>query len=137
MPMGTVPVFSDVVENSGPSVDGATIDPASPRTDDSLTVVAGSTDVDGDTVTYDYQWKKNGADLAGETGDELDLSVLGNGDKGDEIAVALTPSDGTDQGPAFTTDPVTIVNTAPTATVSLTDNASRHRRHADRHRDSE
>ena len=86
-------------------MDGATIDPASPRTNDSLTVVAGSTDVDGDTVTYDYQWKKNGADLAGETGDELDLSVLGNGDKGDEIAVALTPSDGTDQGPAFTTDP--------------------------------
>ena len=120
-PMGTVPVFSDVVENSGPSVDGATIDPSSPHTNDSLTVVASSTDADGDTVTFDYQWRKNGSDLAGETGATLDLSASGNGDKGDQIVVELTPSDGTDQGPAFTTDPVTIVNTAPTATVSLSD----------------
>ena len=33
----------------------------------------------------------------------------------------LTPGDGSDDGSAFTTDAVTIVNTAPTATVSLSD----------------
>ena len=114
-------LVSAVVENSAPSVDGATIDPSSPRTNDSLTVVASSSDADGDTVVYDYQWIKNSSDLTGETASTLDLSVSGNGDKGDQISVRLTPVDGSDDGPAFTTDPVTIVNTAPTATVSLSD----------------
>ena len=44
------------------------IDPSSPRTNDSLTVVTSSTDPDGDTVSYDYQWIKNSSDLASETG---------------------------------------------------------------------
>ena len=52
-------LVSAVVENSAPSVDAATIDPSSPRTNDSLTVVTSSTDPDGDTVSYDYQWIKN------------------------------------------------------------------------------
>ena len=63
-------LVSAVVENSAPSVDGATIDPSSPRTNDSLTVVASSTDPDGDTVSYDYQWIKNASDLTGETGSD-------------------------------------------------------------------
>ena len=114
-------LVSAVVENSAPSMEGATIDPSSPRTNDSLTVVASSSDADGDTVAYDYQWIKNASDLTGETGSTLDLSVSGNGDKGDQISVRLTPDDGSDEGSAFTTDPVTIVNTAPTATVALSD----------------
>ena len=114
-------LVSAVVENSAPSVDAATINPSSPRTNDSLTVVTSSTDPDGDTVSYDYQWIKNSSDLAGETDAGLDLSVAGNGDKGDQISVRLTPGDGSDDGSAFTTDAVTIVNTAPTATVSLSD----------------
>ena len=64
--------------------------------------MASSTDPDGDTVSYDYQWIKNGTDLTSETGDGLDLSVAGNGDKGDRIfSVRLTPSDGSDEGSAF------------------------------------
>ena len=114
-------LLSAVVENSAPSVDTASIDPSSPRTNDSLTVVASSIGPDGDTVAYDYQWIKNATDLTGETGSSLDLSVSGNGDKGDQISVRLTPDDGSDEGSAFTTDPVTIVNTAPSATVALSD----------------
>ena len=32
-------------------------------------------DDDGDTLTYDYQWLKNGVDLTGETGSTLNLGV--------------------------------------------------------------
>ena len=52
-PMSAWPVVSGVVENSAPSVDGATIDPTSPRTKDTLSVLDSSTDPDGDALTYD------------------------------------------------------------------------------------
>jgi hypothetical protein len=72
--------------------------PGVARPNDTLTVVASSTDADGDTVDYDYQWIKNASDLTGETASTLDLSVFGNGDKGDQISVRLTPGDGSDDG---------------------------------------
>ena len=42
--------------------------------------------------------------------------MVGNGDKTDVIRVRVTPNDGTVDGTAVTSDPVTIINTAPVAT---------------------
>src|SRR5205823_10307165 len=60
----------------------------------SLTATPSSSDADGDTVTYGYQWKKNGTAISGATSSTLDLSAAGHGDKGDAITVAVTPNDG-------------------------------------------
>jgi len=83
-----------VLGDSAPVVDGVSVSPAQPNTNDLLVATVTAHDVDGDALTYSYQWTRNGADLAGATAATLDLSVAGNGDRGDSIAVRVTASDG-------------------------------------------
>ena len=98
----------------------AAIAPTSPDTDDVLTATGVAQDPDGDQLTYSYQWTKNGADIAGATGATLDLAVSGFGDRGDEIAVRVTASDGSLNSDPLTSASVTVVNSAPSASVTLT-----------------
>ncbi|MDQ5816281.1 MAG: hypothetical protein M3516_08320, partial [Actinomycetota bacterium] len=72
--------------NQPPSVSVVTIDQASPRTDEILTVSVSAQDPDGDAFSYSYQWNRNGVALPGATGPTLDLSVPGTGDRGDRIS---------------------------------------------------
>ena len=81
------------VGNQAPVVDSVTITNTL-RTFTVATTNVVAHDDDGDTLTYDYQWLKNGVDLTGETGSTLDLGVAGNGDRGDQISVRVTASDG-------------------------------------------
>ena len=78
-------------------------------------------DDDGDPLSYTYQWVRDGTDIAGQTGATLDLSVAGNGDKGDQIAVRVTASDGTDPSVPVTSGAVGVVNSAPTFDQDLGD----------------
>ena len=78
-----------------PVVDTATITPAAPTTDQTLTANVTSHDADGDPLTTSYQWTRAGIDIAGATGATLNLATAGNGDKGDLIAVRVTVNDGT------------------------------------------
>ncbi|MFA9432480.1 putative Ig domain-containing protein [Egicoccus sp. AB-alg2] len=98
--------------NTGPVLSSVTIDQSAPRTDDTLTVSVQASDADGDPLTYEYQWRKNGVALPGETGDRLDLSKSGNGDRGDAISVRVTVSDGQAEDQR-TSSQVTIVNSPP------------------------
>ena len=107
--------------NLPPAILGVSIDQPTPETDDTLTVSVDATDAEKDPLSYDYQWIKNGEDLAGETGDTLDLSVPGNGDKGDAISVRVTASDGATSSLPKTSAPVTIVNAAPAFNQDLGD----------------
>ncbi len=100
-------------------VDSATITPASARTNDALTASATGHDVDSNALTFAYQWTKNGSDMPGATGATLDLSVAGNGDHGDSIAVRVTASDGTLPSAPLTSAAVLIADTAPTLSVAL------------------
>ncbi len=107
--------------NSPPIIDSVGITPTGPKTTQTLTANVTSHDADGDTVSYRYQWNKNGNPLTGQTGSTLDLSVPGNGDKGDSITVTVTPNDGTVDGARVTSGPVTVMNTAPVIdTVGIT-----------------
>jgi concanavalin A-like lectin/glucanase superfamily protein/Big-like domain-containing protein len=118
----SAPVTSSgaTVQNSAPVINSVTIDQSSPQTNDVLSVTVASTDPDNDGISYTYQWRKNGSDLAGQTASTLGLAAIGNGDKGDGISVRVTAFDGTASSTPVTSSPaVTIVNTAPTATVSL------------------
>ncbi|HEY3414477.1 MAG TPA: Ig-like domain-containing protein [Armatimonadota bacterium] len=91
--------------------------PLAPRTTDILTANATATDPNGDAVTLSYIWKRNGNTVKTTTGtsslfDTLDLSVAGNGDRGDVITVQVTPFDGQASG-ATVSASVTVVDTAP------------------------
>jgi len=39
--------------------------------------------IDGDQLTYRYQWLRNGTPISGATNATLDLAQAGNGDNGD------------------------------------------------------
>ena len=81
---------------------------------------AAATDDDGDTVTFTYQWTNDGADIVGQTGSSLDLSLPGNGGKNHVMAVKVTAHDGNGgTSTEVTALGVTIANTPPSATVSL------------------
>jgi len=108
-----------VLGNSAPVVDTVTVSPLDPKTNDMLTASVTAHDADGDALTYAYQWTKNGSDIAGATSSTLDLSVAGNGDRGDSIAVRVTASDGVATSTPVTSSPVVIADSAPVATVSL------------------
>src|SRR5207253_3088999 len=89
-------------------LDSVAIHQGSPWTNDVLSVDTASHDADSDTVSYAYQWRKNGTPIAGATGATLDLSAAGNGAKGDDISVTVTPNDGTVAGTAQTSAAVTV-----------------------------
>ena len=120
---GTAAAASATVANSAPTLASVAISETSATTTTLLHALAGATaDADNDTVTLSFQWTRNGVDLAGATGATLDLSLVGNGDKGDVIRIRITPNDGTANGTSLTSSAVTIANTAPAATVAISPN---------------
>jgi hypothetical protein len=119
---GALASASVTVGNTAPVIDSVTISPSSPTTNTLLTASVSSHDADSDPVSYSYVWKK-GTTVVGGNSSTLDLSVAGNGDKGDSIMVTVTPTDGTSSGTAVTSAAVVVQNTAPTATAgSVTTN---------------
>ena len=107
-----------ILGNNAPVIDSVTIAPASPKTNDTLAATVAARDADGDALTYAYQWTRNGTDIAGATAPTLDLSVAGNGDRGDTIAFRVTVSDATHTTVA-TSQPVVVADTAPALSVAL------------------
>ncbi|BCM88811.1 hypothetical protein IAD21_00653 [Abditibacteriota bacterium] len=101
------------VANTAPVMTSVTVTSTSPKTKDLITANVVSSDDDGDPRTYSYVWKNGATVLTTETGSTLDLSKTGNGDTGDKITVTVTPNDGTTDGTAATSAPVTVINTAP------------------------
>ena len=111
------------VVNSAPVVGTVAISPTDPKTNQTLTATpAGFTDDDA----ADRPTTTSGTTTPlrlGDDSDTLDLSVDGNGDKGDTITVDVYATDGeADSGTA--SDDVTVVNSAPvvgTVAISPTD----------------
>src|SRR2546427_331567 len=111
-----------IIVNTAPTAT-VSLNTSSPKTNDTVTATATKADADGDAVTLTYVWKVNGVTKKTTAGsssltDTFDLSVAGNGNKGDTITVEVTPNDGTVDG-AVASATATVVNSAPTATVSL------------------
>ena len=96
--------------NHPPAIRAARIFPVDVTIETTLQVDPQSEDVDGDRVTYRYQWLVNGFPIPGATIPQFATDKLKNGDR---VVVSLTPNDGKIDGAVFTTDPVTVGNTAP------------------------
>ncbi|MBK8811289.1 MAG: carboxypeptidase regulatory-like domain-containing protein [Acidobacteria bacterium] len=104
--------------NTPPVVTSVAAGPTDPKTNDVLTATVNARDDDGNPLTFAYQWLRNGSAIIGETGSTLDLSVPGNGDKGDIISVRATASDGTASSTPRTSAAITILNSAPVLNLS-------------------
>ncbi len=93
------PMTSDplVISNSAPTQPTVTVTNPAHDSDDLVCAASGSTDADGDEITYSYAWQKNGVDQAGQMTNTVSADYTSVGDTWKCIA---TPSDGTDNGPA-------------------------------------
>jgi MYXO-CTERM domain-containing protein len=108
------------IANSAPSASGPAITPQPARTGDTLTASYSFSDADGDTEgPSEVRWYRNGVELPALYGLKTVAPV--NTTKGESWYFTVRPSDGLDLGALATSAPVTIVNTAPTASsVTLT-----------------
>src|SRR5262249_35702741 len=93
---------------------------SSPLTNETLTATAVTSDGENNPVTLTYVWKvgntvvKTTANTTALT-DSLNLSIAGNGNRGDVITVEVTPNDGTVDGDKVTAS-ATVGDSAPSAT---------------------
>jgi len=94
--------------NHPPAILSAKIYPVDVRLDTELRIEVKAEDMDGDRVTYRYQWFVNGTPAA--TGPVFKPE---SSKKGDRITAELIPNDGKVDGPVFRTNPVTMGNFAP------------------------
>ncbi|RYX82168.1 DUF11 domain-containing protein [bacterium] len=102
--------------NSVPVIDSVTITPTTPLTDSVLKANVAATDADDDTLTYGYEWRKNGELMAADYNykETLDLSKPGVGDNGDTFTVTVTATDSSKGiSASVTSAPVTVGNIAP------------------------
>lgn len=103
-----------IILNSPPSVASAALSPAAVTVLDTLTCAgSGMTDADGDDVTLSYAWFVDGTEQS-ITDASLPLASYA---KGQRVVCAVTPNDGSIDGPSISSAPMTISNAAPTAPV--------------------
>ena len=103
--------------NHPPTRPTVSISPTSPKTTDDLVASAsGSTDADGDTITYKYAWYK---DTVLQSSLTINTVTADQTAKNQVWKCVVTPNDGHEDGPAGEAQ-ATIANTVPTApTVSI------------------
>ena len=114
---GTISSSADTVTvtveaNQPPTQPTVSISPAAPvTTDDLVCTSSDSTDANGDTVTYSYEWYKDSVEQTGLTTDTIAASYTS---RGETWTCTVTPNDGYADGTADS-DEVTILNSAPVA----------------------
>lgn len=107
--------------NNAPVLDLLTVDVGGgPFTDTVLETATSARDFDGDDVELRYAWSVNGTTIAA-TGSSLDGATWF--DKGDDVQVTVTPTDGEDTGAALTSAVFTVLNSPPSPPVLALDPA--------------
>ena len=95
------------VSNSPPTVASATITPSNAYAGDTLVCTAsGASDIDGDVITFSYEWFVNG--IYSGNGATYNGAI-----NGDTVNCMITPYDGTSYGSAVSSNSITIQNSAP------------------------
>lgn len=107
---GVVTSSALVVENTKPAVSSVSLQPGVATVADDIVCSATGTDIDGDSVTFTYEWTIDGV-VAGETTNTL---ASGSFAKGQTIACKVTPNDGTEDGAWAITAGKTVANSVPT-----------------------
>lgn len=102
--------------NSAPGIPEVSIEPDAPNTADDLVAKPVSTDDNGDEITYEYAWFKDGAKVPDLTGATVPAARTA---RGDSWRVEVIARDAAAASPAASAA-VEIVNAPPTATVTIT-----------------
>ena len=101
--------ITNIRVNTPPTAPQVIFTPSNPGTTDNILAQAsGSTDIDGDTVNYAYDWRINGVS-SGQTTAQLPSNLT---NKGETWTLRVTPNDGYISG-TFTDSTITITNTPP------------------------
>jgi hypothetical protein len=92
--IGDRDVLSNEVQimNTPPQISRIKIMPEKVNPGDTLSVDVAGKDVDGDEVSFQYEWTKNGEIVGTESNIGIPLK------RGDNVSVRITPFDGTDYG---------------------------------------
>lgn len=109
----TVTSNTVTIGNTPPVMTSVSLSPSSPGTEDTITATVNASDVDGDTITYSYDWYVSSTFVATTTTGSLSGIVYF--DRGDTVEVDVTPNDGTDDGSPMSSSALTVVNTPPEA----------------------
>jgi hypothetical protein len=109
---GTISSETAMAVNSPPTLTYLLLDRSEVRTDDELGTLTSTVDADGDEVILDFAWWVDGLPVSA-SGSSLDGGLWF--DKGQEIYVVATPSDGEDDGGALESAHLTASNSAPGA----------------------
>ncbi|NCG21433.1 MAG: hypothetical protein GWP91_20675 [Rhodobacterales bacterium] len=113
------PLQSNIITiiNTAPTMTGAEVTPGSPIGGDILVCSpSGGADVDGDAVSYTFEWFVNGA----AAGSNTELLSAPSFTDGDDVYCVITPTDLEDDGSPVQSNTVTIQNGAPSmASVTL------------------
>ena len=108
---------SITIQNALPVVSELTLSPEEVYEGDVITATLTSTDADGDPITLTYAWSVDGSLVQTSESSILTSDLFA---KGNQVSVAVTPNDGTEDGETLESDVLTILNTAPVFTsVSL------------------
>lgn len=96
------------IQNSPPTISSVALTPTNAYAGDTLVCTAsGANDIDGDAITFSYEWIVNGISY-------WNLGATYNGAlKDDTVNCMITPYDGTSYGPAVSSNSITIQNSAP------------------------
>lgn len=98
--------------NEAPSIGRVLLEPDRPAEGDTVSAsLRDLVDPDGDEVTVEYLWTVNGVQVG--SGPHIASDVF---DKGDEIQVEVTPTDGEDWGESVLSAVVVAINSPPEST---------------------
>lgn len=98
------------IRNTAPVLTDVAIGPDRAVTTDTLTCKPGRTsDLDGDTVSFRYEWSADGARVGGNT-DTLAPELF---KKNQSVQCKAWPTDGTDEGEPITSKALVILNSPP------------------------
>ncbi len=103
------------IQNSVPTTPGVAVIPERPEQDDGLecTIIAASTDADGDAITYTYSWTNNGS----ATGLATSTVAASYTSDGETWECTVTPADSSGAGTAGVDSVVVNDYTAPDAPI--------------------
>ncbi len=106
--------------NTAPSMTSNVVTPSIPSTTDTLTDTPSATDANGDSITYAYQWYKDGSQIGGATSSTLAPPLVA----ASKYKVFVTPSDTWASGTGTYSNEVTVkaVPPAPVSIASTTGN---------------
>ena len=109
-----------VTINTPPEITAVTISPSTPLSTEDLEATTSAFDADGDPITYNYAWKKDGTTTS-HTTSTIPASATA---VGEQWTVEIIPNDGFMDG-NIATATVTIVNSSPViSTTAITPNSN-------------